>query len=758
MKNLLRINIVFVLFLCIAINAQEKPVTRGIPIFITDFEIGIPGSFELIDGDCGWAIGEGSFGSPGSGGSNYFPIPEHDGKYAYVNDDSCNGDMSDVWMILPPIDFSEYSAPRLIYDQFNTAYDILTVKVSTDNKETWTDFPTERGGNKWITSIIDLVDFEGLDSVFIAFHYNDNGDWGRGWAIDNIIIETPFERDMLVIDIFPYGGIAGKTVIPKVVVKNDGISSESEWSVTITDNISYTSTKNGSDLSVGETITVEMDEWIQPAGNINLKATITLLGDENPNNDIMEKIITISDGYSSSAYAGNLTAGTYNTFDIQTGELTFSGTISNTSFPISEEYNGNYIYRLLIDNTIGYVYPDGIFEPVGKLSGIDEDDYAVTMSYNWNNDKWYLFGSDYVFYSFDISDLEVIRIAYSGLSDMLIAMDFAHDGYIYGPCFDGYLYKIDPVTGNFEQVGETGIDLYYQQDVSYDYEHFRLYSIACNSSAIFTYGFYDIATGEFVTIHNYGDGQQRTPFVILNEPNPYYTFTMIVTDGTNPIEGAKVTIFSENTSISTVYYTDSEGVIQCSLINGTYSYNISISGYLPKSGQFTIDNEDEILEIELTEIIEYYTVTFNIANEVGSPLNANVFIINNESVIYEGTTIDGTIIFNDVLEGEYIYNVESEGYDSILGVKLIVNENITENIIMNYSNIKNVSFQITYYINEIGLLTVDIGNEIINLEVWSMNGQLVKKSNTNCVFLPQRGVYAVKAYFGGKVIGFKVVW
>lgn len=145
-----------------------------------DFESGLPENAETIDGECSWLFGD-------DGASVWFNIAPHDGNYAYINEDECNGEMSDVWLILPPLSFEGISNPWMTYDDFR-AFDEYTIKISTDGND-WTDLLSLGEGNQtWQEIYIDLVDYANEELVFIAFHYNDLGDWGYGWAIDNVII------------------------------------------------------------------------------------------------------------------------------------------------------------------------------------------------------------------------------------------------------------------------------------------------------------------------------------------------------------------------------------------------------------------------------------------------------------------------------------------------------------------------------------------------------------------------------------------
>jgi len=656
--------------------------TRGVSLAFYDFESGWPAGFEFIQNSCDccpWKVGA-------NGAGQLFPIPPH-GNYAYVNANGCEGDLSNVWMILPPVDLSGTFAPRIVFDQYSYRiyeYDITSLKVSIDNKQTWTTIPVPAVPVKppaWGTTTIDLSAFSGESNVYIAFHYNQGATFKFGWAVDNISIETLAGKDLLVSDIFPYGGLPGKTIIPKVVVLNDGQNSESAWSVTLTSNTGYSSTKSGTALGAGQSMTVLMDNWTLTEGQHVLTATVTIESDDVPANNTMIKTINVAN-YTAEAYIGNTSTETYCTFNISTGVATPIGTMPRAPFPTCDKYNGEYIYRLRFDNTIGYVYPNGVFEPVAKLTGFASGDYGVSFTYDWTNKAWYLIDDKIAFYSVDMNNFTVTKISNSGLptANTIIAMDMAHNGYIYGPSFNGFLYKIDPVTGIFTQVGPIGIPLNSGQDVSFDFEHLRLYTLSFYDGS--RYGFYDIYTGEFRQIKTMNN-EQWIPFTIMKQPQPYYQLIMTITDdGGYPVDGAEVTISSTSMPASTVYTTDANGKIIIDFTNGSFKYDIYHFAFPPKSGQFTINNANAIVNEQLIGRPKH-SVTFNIKNLVGTNLNAQVSLKYQEDVLHQGTAINGKITFPNVIEYPYTYDVTFNNYKSVKDVALLVDDNKTVNVTLN---------------------------------------------------------------------------
>lgn len=60
--------------------------------------------------------------------------------------------------------------------------------------------------------LVDLSAFAGKDSVYVAFHYDDNGGFLYGMAIDNVSIEVPATLDasLTKLDTKPYGLVAAE--------------------------------------------------------------------------------------------------------------------------------------------------------------------------------------------------------------------------------------------------------------------------------------------------------------------------------------------------------------------------------------------------------------------------------------------------------------------------------------------------------------------------------------------------------------------
>ena len=217
--------------------------------------------------------------------------------------------------------------------------------------------------------------------------------------------------------------------------------------------------------------------------------------------------------YDYDVYTGNTTGLTYNAIDLANGALTPTGSIASDPFPMAEEYDGNFVYRVLYGTmAVQQINPDdGSITDLGSITGMTGT--PTGLAYDWATSTMYVLVLDASniphLGTLDLTTLVATEIG-SG-TGMLIAMDFTDDGYLYAPSLDDdNLYQIDPATGATTLIGPTGVDLNYGQDVSFDPESGELYTITCG--ALYALGTYDLTTGAFTQIADMG-GNQHAVFV-----------------------------------------------------------------------------------------------------------------------------------------------------------------------------------------------------------------------------------------------------
>ena len=151
--------------------------------FEEDFEEGVvPDDWTLTTNSAqGWFITQ-------DGTSAFWTVPSHT-WYMCSNDDMANDDGSMDYMIAPPLNVS---GAQTITLNFASYYDgafshTAHVEVSTDGTN-FTEVAVLGPTFEWVTETVDLSDHAGVPNLYIAFHSNDNGGWGSGWAVDDVFV------------------------------------------------------------------------------------------------------------------------------------------------------------------------------------------------------------------------------------------------------------------------------------------------------------------------------------------------------------------------------------------------------------------------------------------------------------------------------------------------------------------------------------------------------------------------------------------
>ena len=188
------------LFLPIYFVLIASPFVKGQTIFQEDFEAGgFPSGWtrSTLATDGGWQVSD-----PAALSSQYWPIASNgSAQIAATNDDACNCNKREDYLITPPLDFSGLTSIALGFDylfgkgSYESFTERATIEVSLNGVD-WMEV-AELGGHgaKWESQKIDLSTYAGQDSVFVAFHYDDTGGWLYGLAVDNIKVEVPFTLD-----------------------------------------------------------------------------------------------------------------------------------------------------------------------------------------------------------------------------------------------------------------------------------------------------------------------------------------------------------------------------------------------------------------------------------------------------------------------------------------------------------------------------------------------------------------------------------
>lgn len=183
---------------------------------------------------------------------------------------------------------------------------------------------------------------------------------------------------------------------------------------------------------------------------------------------------------------------------------------------------------------------------------------------------------------------------------------------------------------------------------------------------------YESANGSFTI-----DGATQTINITLVEI-PTFTLTFNVTDGTDPIEGARVFVIGTGQ-----LFTDTSGnVVITEVLAGEYNYEVSATDYSTVSGTATITDADvtENIVLDYVGVNSASIIDFNVypnpAKDVISveiPGKFEVTVLNSVGQLVLSTIIDGngTLKLNNLSSGVYFVKISNE---SQIGVKQIIVE------------------------------------------------------------------------------------
>ncbi len=299
---------------------------------------------------------------------------------------------------------------------------------------------------------------DGAGNVFSNPPYTNSG---------TIVLYRGYAYDMAVEDITPNVVFESEPVNPTVIVRNYGINNVEEFSVTLTDNVSYDETINitGEILS-GESYTIEFPVWTPTEGIYTLTATVDLIDDDNTDNDTLEKEITVYGHEPIFSYiAGLATAetGFCATYYLGTSDVNY-GYLTGDFIIKGGVVIGDNLYGMSTAGNFGYFSED-----LSSWNNIGTTTFQAiwSMAYDIVNDKIYTFALIDTPNPQTINLLEIDKntavttlIAESPHSGSLVAIAVANNGDLYGVMHkaseNGELYKIDVNTAEITLIGDLG--------------------------------------------------------------------------------------------------------------------------------------------------------------------------------------------------------------------------------------------------------------------------------------------------------------
>ncbi len=122
-------------------------------------------------------------------------------QFAFTNDDDCNCNLSESYLISPSLDLTGASAATVTFDHAfsDVSTESAEIQISTDGGtsyttlQTITNTSTDSGGGSyttpWVTGVsVDLSAYVGITNAVLRWRYNDGGGWLYGMALDNVVV------------------------------------------------------------------------------------------------------------------------------------------------------------------------------------------------------------------------------------------------------------------------------------------------------------------------------------------------------------------------------------------------------------------------------------------------------------------------------------------------------------------------------------------------------------------------------------------
>ena len=168
-------------------------------IYSENFDNGIPSTWtQTTNATDGGFLG----GNSTSLSSQYFSFTNPGSNFVASNDDGCNCDKSNEYLITDVIDLSGYSVMHATFKSFyygatyQGATEVAEFLYSTNGGATWTSIGTLDPAGDWETQWIDVTAACGNANVQFAFNYQDGGGWLYGLGIDDFALFAPYNFDV----------------------------------------------------------------------------------------------------------------------------------------------------------------------------------------------------------------------------------------------------------------------------------------------------------------------------------------------------------------------------------------------------------------------------------------------------------------------------------------------------------------------------------------------------------------------------------
>jgi len=210
------------------------------------------------------------------------------------------------WLVMPALDLTSAINPKLewyeegLYWETDGGHHYIMVSTTSQSDPgaftqllDMTPANHDQGGfDGGEPATVNLVDYVGESTVYVAFRYFGPVGSGDTWMIDDVRVYTPSGNDVGVVSVAPDGGNldAPDTITPQATTENFGLGTES-FDVILqiweSGTLAYTEAQSVSDLGPGLQEVLDFPDFtIQPGHYYDVTATSYLDGDDDESNDM----------------------------------------------------------------------------------------------------------------------------------------------------------------------------------------------------------------------------------------------------------------------------------------------------------------------------------------------------------------------------------------------------------------------------------------------------------------------------------------
>ncbi|MGB0508499.1 MAG: T9SS type A sorting domain-containing protein [Schleiferiaceae bacterium] len=274
-------------------------------IYSWDFNNGMPSGWSQVTNAT-----DGGFnaGSASSLSSQYFTISNPGSNILATNDDDCNCNKADEYLITDTLDLSNYSVLHVTFKSFfygatySGATEAAEFLYSTNGGSSWTSLADIVPGADWTSQWIDVSAACGSSNVQFAFNYQDGGGWLYGLGIDDFAVFAPYNFDMAVesLDMFSTVGLNNAPFTLEGTIKNYGGTTISSLTLNYSINGGTAVTDNLTGLSIAPYGTYSFSHntnWNPGStGNYDVQIWASALNggnDQNNGNDTLSTVIEV---------------------------------------------------------------------------------------------------------------------------------------------------------------------------------------------------------------------------------------------------------------------------------------------------------------------------------------------------------------------------------------------------------------------------------------------------------------------------------